>query len=235
MSFINRLLGTFFDPRRTFQALSQKPLWVDALIILLIFVGIHGYMIAPYMQNDTILMMENNVKMRERLGEERFEQYLNELRNPSETRVLIRSIILTPVTVLIGFLFSGLIILGMGRMASTQGNYLQVFSILLHANFIDKFLGHAVRLLLVFTRKSVMQTTTSLALFFPRLEVTSPLYVILSQVDFFQLWLFGIFGLGLSTVFKVELKKAFLISYGFWLLKSLFYIGFYVLTRSLFM
>jgi len=70
-----------------------------------------------------------------------------------------------------------------------------------------------------------MQTTTSLALFFPKLEVTSTAFIILSQVDFFQLWLFGVLSYGLAIIFKIELKKALILSYGFWVLKSLFNIG----------
>jgi hypothetical protein len=105
-----------------------------------------------------------------------------------------------------------------------------VFSAYLHANFIDKILGNALRLVLILSRKSVVQTTTSLALFFPRLEVTSAGFVILSHVDFFQLWLFGILSYGLSHIFKIEIKKALFLSYGFWLIKSLFYITIGLLT-----
>jgi hypothetical protein len=113
----------------------------------------------------------------------------------------------------------------MSRMFSTEGNYKQIFSAILHANFIDKILGNALRLVLILTRKSVMQTTTSLALFFPKLEMTSPTFIILSQIDFFQIWLFGILGYGLSSIFKIELKKALILSYTFWVLKSLLYIA----------
>jgi hypothetical protein len=109
-------------------------------------------------------------------------------------------------------------------MFSTEGNYKQVLAAVLHANFIDKILGNALRLVLILTRKSFMQTTTSLALFFPKLEVASPAFIILSQVDFFQLWLFGVLGYGLSSIFKIELKKALILSYSFWVLKSLLYI-----------
>jgi hypothetical protein len=70
-----------------------------------------------------------------------------------------------------------------------------------------------------------METSTGLALFFPRLEVTSTAFIILTNIDFFQLWMFGIFSYGLASIFKIELKKALFISYGFWLLKTLLYIA----------
>jgi hypothetical protein len=90
-----------------------------------------------------------------------------------------------------------------------------------------------VRLILVFMRKSVIQTSTSLALLAPSVEFTSPAYIILSQFDFFQLWMFGVLGYGLAAIFKVSLKKGMLISYGFWAVKSLVYIALGFLTRTL--
>jgi hypothetical protein len=86
-------------------------------------------------------------------------------------------------------------------------------------------LGNAVRLVLIFLKKSVFQTSTSLTLFFPRLSFTSPAHVILSQIDFFQLWLFGVLSFGLAAIFKISQRKALVISYSFWFLKSLLYIA----------
>jgi len=230
MNFFARLQGIFFNPQPTLKAISEKPIWVDALIILLLISAFFSYLVSPYAQTDSLQTLKDNVKIKERMGEERYNQMIKNLENPSKTGTLLRSFLLTPVYSLVGLLFSSLIILGMGRLTSPEGHYKQVLATYIHANFIDKILGNAVRLVLILTRKSVVQTTTSFALFFPSLEVTSPAYVVLSQLDFFQLWLFGIFGYALAHVFKLELKKALFISYGFWLIKSLFYIGMGLLT-----
>lgn len=209
----------------TFKFISEKPVWFDALIILLILLSIITYIVTPYSNMDRAEILKNNIEYRERLGEEAFKQRIEQLENPSRTLVILSSFLLSPISYVVGFLISSLIILAIGRFLSTEGNFKQVFSAYLHANFIDKILGNAVRLPLILSRKSVMQMTTSLALLFPRLEVTSFGYIVLSQFDFFQLWLFGILGYGLSHIFKIETKKALIISYGFWLLKSLFYIA----------
>jgi hypothetical protein len=47
----------------------------------------------------------------------------------------------------------------------------------------------------------------------------------LTQVDFFQLWMFGILAFGVAAVFKIELRKALILSYGLWFLKALANIG----------
>ncbi len=70
-----------------------------------------------------------------------------------------------------------------------------------------------------------MQTSTSLALAFPNLEVTSTLYIVLAQIDIFQLWMFGVLAFGLAAILKIGIKKALILSYGLWFLKALVNIG----------
>jgi len=224
MNLFNRLQGIFFNPKVTLKAISEKPIWIDALIILLIAWALFNYITTPYLQKDTLQLLQSSDKLQERMGEDRFNEMIERTKNPTKASILLSNLLFKPGGLLVGFLFSSLIILAISRMFSTEGNYKQVLAAILHANFIDKILGNALRLVLILTRKSFMQTTTSLALFFPKLEVTSPAFIILSQVDFFQLWLFGVLGYGLSSIFKIELKKALILSYSFWVLKSLLYI-----------
>lgn len=223
MNFFDRLQGVFFNPKDTFKAVAEKPVWLDALIVILVIVTIFLAIISPYLQKDQIQVLKNNVEIQERLGEERAQQQLQILESKWYRLILL---VIVPSVFTIAILFlQPLILLAMSRMFSTEGNYKQVLGVYLHANLIDKVLGSVVRLILILTRKSVLQTTTTLALFFPRMEVTSTGFIVLSQVDFFQLWMFGILGYGLSHVFKIDTKKALFISYGFWFLKTLFNVG----------
>jgi hypothetical protein len=223
MNFFDRLQGVFFNPKDTFKAVAEKPLWLDAFIVILVILTIFLVIISPYLQKDQIQVLKNNFELQERLGEERTQQQLKLLESKLYRLILL---VIVPVVFTSAILFlQPLILLALSRMVSTEGDYKQVLSVYLHANLIDKVLGSAVRLILILTRKSVMQSTTTLALFFPRMEVTSTGFLILSQVDFFQLWMFGILSYGLSSVFKIDTKKALFISYGFWFLKTLFNIG----------
>jgi hypothetical protein len=170
-------------------------------------------------------MVKDNAKLKQRMGETRYNEYVAQLENAPKSSIIIRNVIVGPAMSLIGLLFSSLVLMILGRFVSSQGKYAQIISAVIHANFVDKLLGNAVRLLLIYAKKSVMQTSTSLALLFPRMEVLSPAYIVLGQIDFFQLWMFGILAFGLSSIFKIELKKAMFLSYGFWILKSLIYIA----------
>lgn len=232
MNLIQRIQGVFVNPKQTFEALNSRPKWIDALILILIAYIIFGYFSTPYTLKDQANFMKDNLKLQERMGEERFKQTLADLENPSSSSIILRSFVLGPITLLIGLLLSSLILLIIGRFGSTEGNFKQIWSHYLHANFIDKILGNGVRLFLILSKKSVVQTTTSLAAFFPQLEVTSTGYIILTQFDFFQLWMFGVLAHGLASAFKVDFKKAIFISYGFWVIKSLLYVLMGILGRQ---
>lgn len=233
MNIIQRFTGVFFSPKETLEKIALRPVWVDALIIIIIALIIFSYLTHPYSLQDQVNLYKNNIKMQERLGEERFQEMLTRLENPNPKNTLLQILIISPLTLLIGFLFSSLILLILGRFFSIEGNYKGVFSVYLHANFIDKILGNGLRLGLILSKKSVMQTTTSLALFFPKLETTSTAFAILSQFDFFQLWLFAVLGYGLAAVFKIDYRKALYVSYGFWFLKSLLYIALSLLGQQM--
>jgi Yip1 domain len=232
MSFFKRLEGVFFTPTPMFRSLAEKPVWVDALVILLLLMAVFSAVVAPYTQTDQLKMYKDNTKLQERMGETRYNEMIAKMENASPSSAVARGVMWGTVMGGIGLLFSSLILLMLGRFVSTQGNFVGVLAVLVHASFIDKLLGNGLRSFLILTRKSVMQTSTSLAMLFPRIEVTSPAYIILGQLDLFQLWMFGVLAVGLSAVFKVSLRKSMFISYGFWLLKSVIYIALGIIGMS---
>jgi hypothetical protein len=225
MSLIKRIEGVFFNPRPTFDGLAAKPVWIDALVVVLLTLIAFNLIVLPYMQRDQLALMKDNAALKEKLGEDTYVKMIDKTEHPSEAGRIAQVFVMTPLFYLAALLLQSLLLLVFGRLLSTQGTYVQVLSALVHASLVDKFLGNGVRLVLALTRKSLMQTSTSLALLFPRMEVTSTPYIMLTQVDFFQIWMFGILAFGLSAVFKVPLKKALVLSYGLWVLKALANIG----------
>lgn len=232
MNLFKRIEGVFFNPRPVFDGLAAKPVWVDALIVVLVALIAFNLIVAPYMQKDQLRLMKDNAVLKERVGAERYDQMIQNMENPSARSRIIQTFVTTPLFTLIALLLQALVLLILGRFLSSQGTYAQVLSVLLHASLVDKLFGNAVRMILALTRKSLMQTSTSLALLFPKMEVTSTSYIMLSQVDFFQLWMFGILAFGLAAVFKIELKKALFFSYGVWFLKALVNVGIAMIGMS---
>lgn len=120
----------------------------------------------------------------------------------------------------IALLFQALLLFVLAKFFSHNGTYRQVMTAILHANFINVILGNGLRYMLISAKRSVFSVSTGLAVFFPRLDPTSSGYIILTSIDFFQLWMFGILAYGLSAIFKTDMKKSLTISYLFWGLKT---------------
>jgi hypothetical protein len=225
MNLFKRVEGVFFSPRPTFDGLAAKPVWIDTLVLVLVALIAFNLIVLPYMQKDQLSLTKDNAVLKERLGEDRYNQMIDKAEHPSKSSQIIQIFVTTPLFYLAALLLQGLLLLILGRLVSTQGTYVQVMSALVHASLVDKLLGNAVRLLLALSRHSLMQTSTSLALLFPKMEITSTSYIMLTQIDFFQIWMFGILAFGLAAIFKIELKKALVLSYGLWLIKALVNIG----------
>jgi hypothetical protein len=225
MSLFKRIEGVFFSPRPTFDGLAAKPAWIDTIVIVLVALIAFNLIVLPFMQKDQLSLMKDNAALKERLGEDRYTQMIERTEHPSKGGQVLQIFVMTPLFYLAALLLKALLLLILGRFLSTQGTYVQVLSALVHASLVDKLLGNAVRLVLALTRNSLMQTSTSLALLFPKMEVTSTPYIMLTQIDFFQIWMFGILAFGLAAIFKIQPKKALFLSYGLWLLKALVNIG----------
>ncbi len=233
MTFPSRIQGVFLNPAATMADVAQRPKPIAAILILVLaLTAVFSFVAAPYAAKDGLEILKDNVKMKERLGAERFDKMIADMENPKPGRAAVRSFLVSPVFTAVIFVIQALFLLILGRMASSEGAYLPILSVLLHASLINGFLGNAVRTFLILSRKSVLQTTTSLALLAPTADVTSTAYILLSQVDVFQLWMFGVLGYGLSAVFKIPAKKGLVLSYAFWALKAVFNIALSFLGKS---
>lgn len=225
MSLLKRLPGVFFEPRPTFEGIAARPVWIDALVVVLLALIAFNLVVAPLVQRDQLSLLKDNAALRERMGEDSYAKMIERTEHPSAAGRIVQTFVITPLYYLVAILLQSLFLLVLGRFMSTQGAYVQVLAALVHASFIDKLLGNAVRLVLGLTRGSLMQTSTGLALLFPNLEVTSTAYIVLAQFDLFQIWMFGVLAFGLAAIFKVTLKKALVLSYALWFLKALVNIG----------
>jgi Yip1 domain len=232
VGLVKRIEGVFFSPKSTFEGLAARPAWIDALIFVLAALITFNLIIAPFMMRDQLERDKNSPVLREKLGEELYQKRISALENPSRLSVAGQTIVYNVLSFILAMLLQALFLFVGARYFSTQGTYAQILSVLLHANVVDKFLGNAVRLTLVLSRQTLTQTSTGLAMLFPKLDSMSMPYIILNQIDLFQLWMFGILAVGLSAVFKVRFRKALALSYALWLLKAAVNIGLGLITSG---
>ena len=76
MNLMNRFFGIFMNPQQTVKNLAERPKWVDALILILILSALFSYFIMPYSQKESYDMIKDNINLRERMGDARFDAYL---------------------------------------------------------------------------------------------------------------------------------------------------------------
>ena len=219
MSCLRRFFGVFFRPATTFRFLAGRPVWVDALAIVLAAGAAFSYCVFPFAQQDRLrTFKESSAGFIEKHGEQQYAVATARIEDKSRA---LDAFVIKPLVALTGYLFASLIALGAGRAAGHDGNYLQVFSCLIHASFVTTILGNAVRLALVTARRTTLRASAGLAVFFPGLPAISTVYAALSQVDFFSLWMYGLFGLGLASAFKVSAGKGLAVAYALWVLRCL--------------
>jgi hypothetical protein len=230
MGLVKRIEGVVFRPKPTFEGLAARPAWIDTLVFVLAALITFNLIIAPFMMRDQLERDKNSPVLREKLGEEIYQKRISALENPSRLSVAGQTIVYHGLTFIFALLLQALVLFIGARYFCSQGTYVQILSVLLHASVIDKFLGNAVRLILILSRQTMTQTSTGLAMLFPKLDSMSMPYIILNQIDLFQLWMFGLLAIGLSAVFKVRFRKALVLSYALWLLKAAVNIGFGLIT-----
>jgi hypothetical protein len=233
VSFPRRFSGVFFKPAKTFRFLAGRPVWVDALAVVLAAGAAFSYLAFPFVQQDKLRTFRDaSAGFIEKHGEEQYATAVARIKDKSRA---LDAFVVKPMIALTGFLFASLIALGAGRALTRGGHYLQVFSSFIHASFVDTILGNAVRLALIMAWRSTLHLSTGLPVFFPGLPAGSTAYAALSQVDFFSLWMYGLFGLGLAAAFKVSAGKGLTISYALWLLRDLAGFAFTVIGKGFFL
>jgi len=213
MSFFERVVGVFFNPRQTLEAVAEKPIWWDVLIVLLVSMSIYSALIMPLATRDALA----NYQTETGAPPPDFGQM--------PKWILVIGVIagLFSIMVMV-FLTCGIIYL-MGRLFSTAGDFAKIIAVYLHASLVDSLLGNIIRLVLILMKKTI-RVSTSLAVLLPAdVPLRSFGYILLSQFDFFRLWAFGILAFGLSAVFKVDRKKALWIAFLSWLIITLLAAG----------
>lgn len=234
MNMFKRISGVFFNPKPVFDSLAEKPVWVDVLVLLLIALAAFSILISPYVRHDQLAMWKDSVTAKEKAGEARYNASVQALENPMTAGMVLYTVVGYPLFIFFAMAIQAGVILLFGRFVSTQGRFAQVFASLVHASSINLLLGNAVRLGLTVLRRSAIQTSTSAVMLFPKIPVMSKAYIFLGQLDFFQLWMFGVLAFGVAAALKINLKKALALSYAVWFFKAVVNIILGLITANFF-
>jgi len=199
---IQRVIGVFFSPKKTFEDIDRKPDWVVPFALILII------MLAFTLVTMPITMPEQMEKQRDRMEErgmsqEQIETGINAGEKIGKIIGPIGAVVGTTIWLLIFTLilwFVGNIVLG------GQTTFMKMFSVNNYSSLVG-MLGLLLTLPIVLTKKTA-NVHFSLASFLPDDQSKTILYQVLKAFGLFSIWQFVVLAIGFAVIYKFSMKKS---------------------------
>lgn len=208
MGFISRFLDVFVSPSKICLEIKERPKIIEPLIIVLIFVILFTFLTARIQSRDSVEYVKMNPKMADRIPQDRLEN----MANPSQASILIRSFLLSPLTVLFYLLIFSVVLLIIIKIAGGAGEFKNFFSLAFFSSYIDYVLGNGIKTILTLQKGTSIGVSTGISLFFPDIPISSSSYIVLSMIDFFSIWSYIFVAIAISRISKFSFTKAIVIS-----------------------
>lgn len=208
MGFISRFLDVFVSPSKICLEIKERPKIIEPLIIVLIFVILFTFLTARIQSRDSVEYVKMNPKMADRIPQDRLEN----MANPSQASILIRSFLLSPLTVLFYLLIFSVVLLIIIKIAGGAGEFKNFFSLAFFSSYIDYVLGNGIKTILTLQKGTSIGVSTGISLFFPDIPISSSSYIVLSTIDFFSIWSYIFVAIAISRISKFSFTKAIVIS-----------------------
>ncbi|MCK4965388.1 YIP1 family protein [bacterium] len=216
---LDRIMGIFTSPRKTFQDINIKPTWAVPLILYVITIIIISVVNIDIIKLDQARILETKDMPQEQL---------EKIQAMSGSPVMAYIQLIAQVIGIVGItiLFAA-VLLGMSKMLKGNANFKKIFSIVTWSSLIA-IIGAYVKMILIALKGTAYGVTTSLSLFLPMPEIgqkPSFLFSILSQIDPFTIWQLGVLIIGLSVVNNFTTKKSFVIVLSLWVIWIIISLG----------
>jgi hypothetical protein len=214
---MNRFVNIFVNPRKTYEAIDQKPTWLVPFLIILILTLLITQLTFPIIMKSQLEMLRSNGNIPpEQLRI--IEQRITEHSSAQRMFAAIGQIVVFPLVFLILagiFYFTGSVVLG------GDSTYKKVLSVYSWSACIG-VLGALIVLPLILTKGSV-NISISPALLLSGDAVGSKLHTLLSKFDFFTIWFLAVFASGFAFIYRFSTVKAYTavgLLWGIWIALS---------------
>lgn len=218
------LLRVLWKPRAVFESLADRKSWVIAAILLLATTILFAALTAPA---QTKLALEQLKEQADTMQPGQYESAKSFMESPAiAVFAAISAAIATAIGIAIksGFFHLGAIALG-GR-----AGFLSAVGIVVYSSaplMIRNILGGLV------VSATGEPLAEGLSALMPLKERVSALGAFAASIDLFILWSIILGVIGLSIIYKLDRRKAFLISGGFWAAALVLRVGIAALTSGL--
>lgn len=214
MNFFARWANIYFSPKKTFEAVRQRPFWLLPMgLLILLAIGFHFWTARPSL-SDAKDALKKNKWIMEKMSDEDRQKMLGDVEKGFQPVRLILShsirLLIYYFAVSAIFLFIGNILMG------GEARYPQLIGVFVYADFIsvpemlvEGFLGNA---------KGTMQSALSLAAFFPADKTGTFAYNFINSFDIFSIWFITVLIIGMATVYNFKTSKVAMVILPVWLL-----------------
>ena len=213
MSTIQKIIGIYTAPRRTFEAIDQNPTWFVPFLIVIIF-----FLIFQFLTVD--LQMDYRIKIMEARGNIPQEQ-MDMARTQMQGPVKYIGFIVGPIVWLIMLvIIAGLFYVAGNIMIGGDSSYKKVFAIVAWTGLIG-VVSFIIMTILILSKGTMHGVSLDLSILLntPAIgEEKSVLYRILSKFDVFTIWELVLYIIGMSVTYKSTVQKAAIPILSLWIL-----------------
>ncbi len=205
MGILERTIGVFTAPQKTFEDIAKFPSWVFPFILMVIATMLITQLLVPVILAD----QQSNERYLEMMQDPNMSpEQLERMQDISEKSVKNFAAIGGGVTVIITSILSSAIILFIGNIIlGGEAKFLQIFSMFCWGGLIGT-LGYLIRLPLSLS-KMTMDIAMGPAIIFPAGSEEQILYKLASAMDIFILWRMAMIAIGFAAIYRISQAKSY--------------------------
>jgi hypothetical protein len=225
MSTMQKIIGIFSAPRKTFEAIDQNPTWFLPFIIGVVFFLVFQFLTADIQTNYRLEMME----ARGDIPAEAMDAARAQMQGPIKYIGFVAGPIVMLIMVVI---IAALFYVAGNLMIGGDTTFKNIFAVVNWTGLIG-CLSLIIMTLLVLNKGTLHGIALDLSALLdtPAIgEEKSVLYRILSKFDIFVIWQMVVYIIGMSVTYKSTVQKAavpILSLWGIWIIISVAFGGFF--------
>lgn len=199
MGTLGRLWGVLVNPTETFRQVDRQPAVFVPSLILIVITVLLMVPVLPKIQEFTRISLEKNLPPGQ--GPEVVEFAVK--------AAAVGSLVGAAVGLLVMWLIVAALVKGFNSLTGGEGGFKNLFAVTVLAWVPVVILGgvFGTAMILATPAENLPFASASLSLLLPKEEFGSPLFVILSSVNLFQIWSLILLSIGASVVFNTSTRK----------------------------
>lgn len=213
---MERLVYIFTDPVRVFQALRQRPAWLGALLVVLLFNIVSTQATYPLIQDTQRQLLRADPD----ISEEQLQQIQEGMAvMEGPTGRIISTVFVIIWTGLVMLLVSGVMMFGCSFLLGGEARFADVLAVTSHAYLPQAIAGTVVTVPLMLAKGS-MFVSTGLNVLLPPDQWQTPLGIVLGAISIFNIWTIALLVVGLAVIYRFSrTRTAWVVigSYVIWL------------------